>query len=496
MTQRTVGQSIWTRGKRWSAADGLALVVVTAAAALVRLARLSDPRTLVFDETYYAKDACWYATGSPSVCGIEAEQTQVHPPLGKWMLAMGVDAFGYDSFGWRVVAAVAGTITVTLLYVLGRELLRSTIGATVAAGLLAIDFLHFVQSRVAMLDVFVTLFGVAAILFAVLDRARMLERRRTRWRGAATTFWRPWRLAAGAAAGAATASKWSGALVALTVAALTIAWEAGIRRDQPRRWRRLLREEGPSLVLALAALPIAVYALSYAGRLEGDVVALPWSEGSWVRSLAERQSYMLDFHRDLTATHPYQSPPWSWLLLKRPVSYYFETNGNGQYLEIIATGNPLVWWASALALVYVFARWIVRRDVAGPEGTIVASFALNYFPWLVLASGRSAVFIFYLLPAVPFMCLALAYVPARFAHVAGAGAAVVGYAAVVVALFTFYYPVLATTPIPRRDWLARIWVFDQCDRPPPTASAGETAGTRTIGSDEQPDLPPEGWCWI
>ncbi|HYZ46744.1 MAG TPA: phospholipid carrier-dependent glycosyltransferase, partial [Actinomycetota bacterium] len=427
---------------RWDRRDPWALASVTLVAALLRIVRVADPRTLVFDEIYYAKDACWYATRSMSLCGIDAEQTQVHPPLGKWLLSLGIEVFGYDSLGWRIAAALAGSLTVALVYILARRALASFLGAIVASGMLAIDFLHFVQSRVAMLDVFTTLFGVASVLCLVLDREQLLRgERRDRAAGGLAT-WRPWRLAAGAAAGAAVASKWSGILFVVTALALAVSWELAAR-ERPRRWGRVVREEGASIALALVLMPAAVYVIAYAGRLEGDLAALPWSGGSWIRSFWDRQLFMFDFHRGLEATHPYQSPPWSWLLLKRPVSYYFDKTEAGGYLEVVALGSPFVWWASALALVAILVLWARRRDGWGPEGMILTGFAFNYLPWLVLARGRSAVFLFYLLPAVPFMCLALGYIPARLAEAPWASGAAVAFAAVCLALFVFYYPVLA-----------------------------------------------------
>jgi hypothetical protein len=87
-----------------------------------------------------------------SVCGVAGEVAQEHPPLGKWIIALGIRLFGPGPFGSRIGPAIAGTLTVLLVYVLARHLLRSAFGATIAAGLLAIDFLHFVESRTALLD--------------------------------------------------------------------------------------------------------------------------------------------------------------------------------------------------------------------------------------------------------------------------------------------------------------------------------------------------------
>ena len=217
---------------RWTRFDLFALIGITLTGAFLRLVRLADPKSLVFDETYYAKDACWYVYASASACDTDTEITWVHPPLGKWLLAIGIRIFGYDSFGWRIMAVVAGTVTIALLYLLAKKLFRSTIAATLSSGLLAVDLLHFVQSRTAMLDIFVPLFGVAAILFVVYDRERIFEPPegedgvRARSSGLLD---RPWRLAAGAAAGAAVASKWSGGFILLAVILLTVAWEVAAR---------------------------------------------------------------------------------------------------------------------------------------------------------------------------------------------------------------------------------------------------------------------------
>ena len=475
----------------WSRLDLVSIVTVTALAAALRFYRLAEPHRVIFDETYYAKDACWFATASRSLCGIESEQTQVHPPLGKWIISAGIHAFGYDSFGWRVSAAVAGSLTVALLYLLARRLLHSTLGAALASGLLAVDFLHFVQSRVAMLDVFTALFGVATVLFVVLDREQLADGgRRPGVSG------RPWLFAAGVAAGAALATKWSGLLFVFTALVITVASEFGARRGSSRRGATVVRVAGPSIVLALVVVPALVYTATYAGLLDGEVFAAPWKQGAWLRALWDRQFFMLDFHRNLAVSHAYASPAWSWLLLKRPVSYYFETAANGDYMEVLAVGDPFVWWASLAALFYIFVRWLKRRGPGGAEGIILVAFGMNYLPWLVLTQGRSAVFLFYLVTAVPFMCLAVAYVPARFERVPGVPAATVGFCAIVLALFVFYYPVLASVPLEHDDWLARIWIFDECDRPPPTPSAGETAGTGASATQNPDDVPPTGWCWI
>ncbi|HEX2241132.1 MAG TPA: phospholipid carrier-dependent glycosyltransferase [Actinomycetota bacterium] len=511
---------VW-RSLEWSRTDTIAATVVTAFAFLIRLARLGDPGSIIFDEVYYAKDSCWYVNVNSALCGIDYESTQVHPPLGKWLIALGIRLFGYDAFGWRIAAVFAGTAMVALLYLLARKLFRSTLGAIAASGLLAIDLLHFVQSRIAMLDIFVGLFALAAFLFVIYDRERLIAQDEEEidpdvWEGPPRGLLdRPWRLAAGAAAGAATASKWTGGLVLLAVLVLTVVWEISARRRRGRATpvRLALREEGLSIFVWLMVAPLAVYLFTYIGRIEGDLLALPWADGSIVRALIDRHKYMLDFHTDLLSTHSYQSPAWSWILLKRPVSYAFcagtscnPATAEGNYKEIFATGNPFVWWPAVLALVYIAAVWVRKRDLRGPEGTILAGFVLTYGPWLLPMLDRPAVFIFYMVPTVPFLCLALAYVvtkmPYRDAPRLSLGV-LTAFATIAFSSFVWYYPLVANGSVPQPEWDRRIWFFDDCDKPPgvlTTQTVTETTGTvvttRTTETTDNSSLPPKGWCWI
>ena len=494
----------------WARRDTIALAVITLLAGALRFIRLDIPKKIMFDETYYAKDACWYVNVSEQICEIGYEQTYVHPPLGKWLIAIGIRLFGFDSFGWRVAVAVAGTVTVALLYLLARRLFRSTAAASFASGLLAIDLLHFVQSRTSMLDIFVPMFGIAALLFTVYDRDRY--RPPSEGPRADGLLDRPWRLAAGAAAGAAVASKWPGVFYLLLVLVLTVLWEISQRRTdgQPRPIARFLREETLTIFFWLLVFPVAVYVFTYLGRLEGALLTSPLAEGSWVRAFWERQLYMLDFHTGLASSHGYQSNPETWLLLKRPVSYHIEYGPKGEYGEIMATGSPFVWWASILALAYVAFRWIaarVRRVRQGTfgwraEGVIAAGFLFTYGPWL-FPSDRSAVFLFYLLPTVPFMCLALAYVGTEIGRSWEAKAAITLFTAGALGFFVFYYPVVANVQIPKKSWERRIWEFDNCEKPEgtPTKSTltnieGKRTKTTVHKTTSNAELPPKGWCWI
>jgi len=470
-------------GPHWTPLDTLLVTALTVLAGALRFRGITRPGAFVFDE-FYASDACLYVRGPHAQCLTDAEISMVHPPLGKWLIGLGIQAFDFTPAGWRVAPLIAGTLSVAVLYLLARRLLGSTLGASIAAGLLTFDFLHFVMSRTAMLDVFVVLFGLLSFTCLLFDRDRddarvaaspvsVLHRLRER----------RWLFAVGLAGGASVAVKWSGVYLLAAVALLAFLHGAA-RRDGAHRYRRVVRDEGVLLLMALVLVPAVVYVTSYAGLLDGRLLAWPWQHGSWGQAFVARQQLMLEHHTGPLYNHPYASPAWSWLLLKRPVLFYFHAPRAGGYQEILALGNPLVWWTGLLALAVVTWRMLRQRSVLAPETIIVAAFAAGYVPWLLIM--RQEAFLYYVLPAVPFMCLALGHVVASFSA-RGIRTIAIGTLAVAsIGMFFFFRPILVGATLSYPEWERRI-LFKECG----------------LGASDLPKKPVTkamptltGWCWL
>jgi dolichyl-phosphate-mannose--protein O-mannosyl transferase len=137
-----------------------------------------------------------------------------------------------------------------------------------------------------------------------------------------------------------------------------------------------------------------------------------------------------------------------------------------------------------VALVGLFVTWWrVGWGVLRPELVILAGALGTYLPWLVLSGDRDQTFIWYLLPTIPFLCLALGFFAAlaweRMATRVAAGA----YALVLVASFGFYLPLLVALPISPDAWRLHV-PFRDC--------AGQTLPDDTTSQGS----PPPGWCWI
>jgi len=467
----------------WTSLDTLLVTVLTALAGALRFRGITNVRGMVFDE-FYAADACLYVLGPNAHCLNTTEISIAHPPLGKWLIGVGIRLFGFTPGGWRLAPLVAGTLTVALLYLLARRLLGSTLAASLAAGLLAVDFLHFVMSRTAMLDVFVVFFGLLSFLCLLYDRdrhgaggpasrSRVLQQLRDR----------RWLFAAGLAGGAAIACKWSGVYLLAAVGVLAFIHGAAGRREAHRYWL-VTRDEGPLLSIALVILPAIIYIVSYAGNLDGSLLAWPWEHGSWTRAFVARQHLMLEHHTGALYTHPYTSPAWSWLLIKRPVLIHFHDLGRGNYREILAFGNPLVWWSGLLALAMIAWRLLRQRSVQAPETIIVAGFVAGYVPWLLIT--RQEAFLYYVLPAVPFLCLALAHVVASISARGIRAIAVGGLIVVSTGMFAFFQPILVGRSLTYQQWERRMW-FRDC---------GLSVSDVPMRPVNRQVPPPAGWCWI
>ena len=129
------------------------------AALLLRVWHLGTPKGFVFDEVYYAQNA-----NSLLHHGVEldpktaAAQFIVHPPVGKWMIALGIKIFGYHEFGWRISATVVGSLSIVMIFYIAKRLFNNYYLSLAAGILMSADGLHLVLSRTALLDIFLMFF--------------------------------------------------------------------------------------------------------------------------------------------------------------------------------------------------------------------------------------------------------------------------------------------------------------------------------------------------
>jgi dolichyl-phosphate-mannose-protein mannosyltransferase len=491
-------------------------VLVALFAGVIRFWRLGRPHELVFDETYYAKDAwallrlgyegTWpdRRIADPEILAdpqriplTDPGAFVAHPPAGKWVIALGEGAFGLDPFGWRSMTALLGTLSVLMLCRTGRRLFRSTLLGCLAGVLMALDGLHFVMSRVALLDLIVMFFVLAAFSGLLIDRDRARARLAAalpvgsggragpdQEAAAGTgTGLRPWRLAAGVFLGLAASTKWNGLYFLVFFVVLTLLWDVGARRTAGARrpYRAVLRKDLGWSLLSLVPVAVVTYLVTWSGWfLSDDGYGRHWADGrggswSWIpaplRSLWHYEQAVYRFNVGLDTFHKYESNPWSWLALGRPVLFSYQSQKAGRdgcptasdcSQAVLALGTPLLWWSACCALVYLLFRWALRRDWRA--GAVLCGVGAGYLPWF-LYQDRT-VFAFYAVVFVPYLCLAVAMTLGALTGPPGAdegrrtrGVVAAGVLVLLIAWnFIYFFPIYTGLTIPYADWHARMWL--------------------------------------
>ena len=417
----------------------IAPILIAIAAFLVRIFNLGSPKGLVFDEVYYVDGARDLLKYGVEVSGSDPEFI-VHPPVGKWLIASGIKLFGDNEFGWRFASAVFGTLLILLFARLVHVLFYSPLLTALGAVLMALDGLLLVHSRTALLDLFLTFFTLLGIF--------LWHRNRHIW--------------AGIAFGLAIGCKWS-AIYFVAIIGLIAVYRVLIAHDI----RKTLKPIAAKFA-QYGLIPVFVYTLTWTGWFLSD---RGWSRGwsnnplsSWIHYHSE----MLNFHTGLTDSHPYEANPWSWLIMGRPTSFFYDSpkgcSAENCAQEVLALGTPLLWWVGTIAIAVIVGYWIkslISHRIDMAANIVVLGLAAGYLPWF--AMQQRTVFTFYAIIIEPFLILAIVYC-AKLLLASGlkpvvSQSIVGGILALIILCFLFFIPLFTGQVITYEDWNLRMW-FD------------------------------------
>ena len=365
-------------------------LVIFVAAHFALLVGVTTPDKFYFDEVHYvpaARQMLEPVMPSPML-------NPMHPPLAKQLIAASIRIFGDVPLGWRYPGVLFGALAIVAMYFCGLALFARQ-GPAVASALLAFfNQMLFVQSRIAMLDIFALafgLFGIAAFMHGFRQPRPQLA------------F-----ALAGIGFGLSTACKWSGmfplavCIVIVAVIRLMQGWRTQFAGGNAADWYR------PGLwsefrfyhfVGCFLLIPATVYLATF----------LPLYGWSFADILEAQRRIFSDNTTTAIAGHTYMSAWPSWPFLVRPVWYLFDKIGDDRIAAVVFLGNPLILWPALPALVLCARDWIVARRA---DAFLILSF---YFgPWLAWAMlPRTLGFLYYYLPSATIASLALVYVLRR-----------------------------------------------------------------------------------
>ena len=385
--------------------------------------RLAVPSKPFFDEVHYLPAA-------QALIALSEPLNPEHPPLGKELIALGIRLFGDTPFGWRIMPALFGTLG---LLAAMRALWFATLSrfASLAGGwLIATGFLLFVQSRIAMLDVFMASFFLLA-LWALAGAARENETGRQRL------------AVAGICLGLSMAAKWNVVLLAMVPGLAFVAIRA-----REAGWRVLTSYRGgPVAGIAtleafvwLGVVPLLVYAATYLPGLSyerGSCSLAPFAENGIVG--IHRQ--MLDLQTQVLTPHTYQSQWYQWAVNWRPIWYLYE-QADGAQRGVLMIGNPLTMLLGLAALIWTAWVGLARDHKAALAVFLLYAVALG--TWIVAAKPVQFYY-HYLLPGT-FLLAALALALDGFWQRGNRWlplAVLAGSAG----LFVYFFPILSAAPL-------------------------------------------------
>lgn len=370
-----------------------------------------------FDEIYHGRTALEFIEG---IYPYEIS----HPPLGKLILAVGIELFGMVPFGWRFMGTLCGVLMLPVIYVFLNALFGKPEVSACGTVIFAFDFMHFVQTRIATIDTYAVLFILLMYLF--MWRFMVMSRKRD--------------LAlSGLFFGLGAASKWTCIYAGAGLGVLWIIYWITHRKDE--RFLDKLCGNILFCLLFFVALPCAVYYLSYIpyGTAKGMSFPGMLFSGDYADIVLRNQKYMFDYHSGLVSEHPYASRWYQWMVDERPILYYLNYFEDGTKSTFGAFLSPLLCWGGLVAMLLSGFLVFIKRDSRALF--ILVGYLAQLLPWLFISR---LTFEYHYFPSAVFLTLALCYI---FSETADAGVVrwkrpMYVFTAASVLLFAVFYPVL------------------------------------------------------
>ncbi|MBC7474054.1 MAG: phospholipid carrier-dependent glycosyltransferase, partial [Candidatus Sericytochromatia bacterium] len=375
--------------KDWTIIFGLSVISF-----LLRIFYIKFPEEMIFDEVYHARAAAEYLRGINPF-------EWVHPPLAKLLISVGVSNFGLNSLGWRIMPVIFGTFFVPVMYIFGKTLFGKRWLGVLAAVIISLDGVYFVQSRTAMTNIFATLFQVTAVMFFWLYFQHDYHQENKK---KAYSFF----ALSGLFISISLATRWTsmGALAFILGALIWYKFFFNLTLDDISKgnFKPILnsfnKKEIPFWIIGASCfvvLPAIIYLLAY----------IPYMRLNHnVHDVVEMQKGIYNYHKNLRDPHPYYSEWYTWPFLIRPTWYYFRDLKDGTMAGIVALGNPAIWWSSLFVTAFVLYKGIKEKQAHLLY--IGLGFVVLYLPWAV--SPRIKNFSHYLFEAIPYACLSITFI--------------------------------------------------------------------------------------
>ena len=385
-----------------------------------------------FDEMYFVRTAKEHLH-------LEEPYEWTHPPLGKLIIAGGILCFGMNPFGWRILGVLAAAAMIPIIFLFGKRMFKSATAGFFAAFLMTFDFMHFSLARLATGEIYILLFSLLMFYFAFDYFSKREEGEGGKKSLFISTIF----------FGLCFAVKWT-AVFGL-VAILILLLISNLRNRKPIF-------DDYKIILAGLFVSAAIYIATY-------IPYMLSGQGHGLVDIFKLQLHMFGYHAGMGASHPFSSPWWSWQLMLTPVWLYSNTlDGTAMVSTIVLMGNPVIWWCSIPALLFIAARLVAdkirKRGYSFVALFILVPFLLQWIPYMLITR---ILFIYHFVPEVPFMIFALTYWTPFLEKKNIIKYMITVFLILTALLFFLFYPVISGYPVAYEykeglRWLSG-WIF-------------------------------------
>ncbi len=378
-----------------------------------------------FDEIYHARTAWEHLNG---VWPYEIS----HPPLGKLLMALGIELFGMTPFGWRFMGTLMGVLMLPLMYAFLRRLFGSGLAPLLGSLVLATDFMHFTQTRIATIDSYAVFF----ILLMYYFLYRYLSEDHL-----------PSLALCGLSFGLGAASKWTCLYAGAGLGLLWLGhWILRFLRagKEKQTLFPLFAKNVLFCLVFFVLIPALIYYLSYFPY--GQALGYrPFSAG-YTQTVLDNQNFMFRYHAGIVSEHPYSSRWYQWIFNIRPILYYLQYFSDGSRSSIAAFLNPALCWGGLVLMVMLVFLAFARKDRVA--GFIVVGWLAQLLPWVFI---QRLTFEYHYFAASVFLVLAVGYAFHLLEKNCPRGKAwSIAFAGMSLLLFVLFYPALSGAMVDNR----------------------------------------------
>ncbi len=414
----------------------------------------------MFDEIYHGR------TGYEFVHSLPTYET-THPQLGKCLIALGIKIFGMTPFGFRFMVAIFGILFIPLMYIFAKRMFKSTFCAFVSGMLIAFDCMHYTLSRISTIDIFVAFFIILCYYFMYKyiefdDEYRknpnLSDKFMPRQNFIALA-------SSGLAMGMAISTKLTGVYAAVGLAVIFLFHTI-------KKWPKgqVLRLLG-FCVAFFIVIPLVIYILPYSFTVEanaqpgyGDMTIsfdkdtglyIGYGHTGLLAKTLRNTNYMINYHKNLVATHYYATPFYEWPIMWMPLLAANDTvNSLGQVSSVTYIGNPAVFWIGFICVFPVFFFAIFKKD--RNARFLSVAYLAQYVPWFFVSR---ITFIYHYLPSAIFSMLMIVFCVDKLIKWKPAFKKVTCfYLIAVVILFFIFFPVISGYPVSREYGMSLRWL--------------------------------------